>query len=138
MSAGLLYRSASVLLVCFAAGHQVGFRRVDPRWGVDSILGALKSTEFQVQGFTRTYWDFYSGFGYFVTVLLLFAAIIAWRLGGLPPETLRELRLITWAFALSFLIVAFLSWRYFFVAPLLFSGVLAACLLAAAWSAGRS
>ncbi len=33
MKAPALYRIAAVLLVLFAAGHTVGFRRVDPRWG---------------------------------------------------------------------------------------------------------
>jgi hypothetical protein len=54
MSPSLLYRIASVLLVLFAAGHTMGFRRVDPRWGIDSVIGTLKSTQFQVQGSTRT------------------------------------------------------------------------------------
>jgi len=138
MSPALLYRIASVLLVLFAAGHTLGFRRVDPRWGLDATIGALKATQFQVQGFTRSYWGFYTGFGLFVTVLLVFTGILAWQLGGLPKDTLRSLRVVTWALALSFVAVTFLSWRYFFIAPLVFSGVVAACLLLAAWSAARA
>ncbi len=138
MSPALLYRIASVLLVLFAAGHTLGFRRVDPRWGLDATIGALKATQFQVQGFTRSYWGFYTGFGLFVTVLLVFAGILAWQLGALPKDTLRSLRVVTWALALSFVAVTFLSWRYFFIAPLVFSGVVAACLLLAAWSAARA
>jgi len=138
MSPALLYRIASVLLVLFAAGHTLGFRRVDPRWGIDATIGALKATQFQVQGFTRSYWGFYTGFGLFVTVLLVFTGILAWQLGALPKDTLRSLRVVTWALALSFVAVTFLSWRYFFIAPLVFSGVVAACLLLAAWSAARA
>jgi len=135
MSPALLYRIASVLLVLFAAGHTLGFRRVDPRWGLDATIGALKATQFQVQGFTRSYWAFYTGFGLFVTVLLVFAGILAWQLVALPKDTLRSLRVVTWALALSFLAVTFLSWRYFFIAPVVFSGVIAVCLLLAAWRA---
>ena len=138
MSPSLLYRIASVLLVLLGLGHQLGFRRVDPRWGVDSTIGALKATQFQVQGMTRTYWDFFSGFGFFVTVLLFFAAILAFQLGGLPRETLRSLRVVTWTFALAFVAITLLTWRYFFVAPLVFSGLVALCLLMAAWSATRA
>ena len=87
MKASLLYRLTSVLLILFALGHTLGFRRVDPRWGVDSIIGALRSTHFDVQGLNRTYWDFFSAFGFFFTVFLLFAAVLAWQLGGLPAET---------------------------------------------------
>ena len=135
MSPALLYRIASVLLVLFAAGHTLGFRRVDPRWGIDATIGALKATQFQVQGFTRSHWGFYTGFGLFVTVLLVFVGILAWQLGALPKDTLRSLRVVTWALALSFVAVTLLSWRYFFIAPLVFSGVIAACLLLAAWRA---
>ena len=138
MSPSLLYRVASVLLVLFGLGHQLGFRRVDPRWGVDSAIGALKATQFQVQGMTRTYWDFFSGFGFFVTVLLFFSAILAFQLAGLSKESLRSLRVVTWAFALSFVMITLLTWRYFFIAPLVFSSLVALCLLMAAWSAARA
>jgi len=134
----LLYRVASVLLVLFAIGHQLGFRQIDPRWGVDSALGALKATRFEVQGMTRTYWDFFSGFGFFVTVLLLFAAILAFQLGGLPKETLRSLGLVRWSFALSFVVITGLAWRYFFTAPLVLASLVTLCLLVAAGSAAKA
>jgi len=68
VSPSLLDRVASVLLALFGLAHQLGFRQVDPRWGGDSALGTLKATQFEVQGMTRTYWDFFSGFGLFVTI----------------------------------------------------------------------
>jgi hypothetical protein len=134
----LLYRVASVLLVLFGVAHQLGFRSVDPRWGVDSVIEALKTTQFQVQGMTRTYWDFFSGFGFFITVLLFFAAILAFQLARLSKDTLRSLGLVTWAFALAFVVIALITWRYIFPAPLAFSGLVALCLLLAAWSAARA
>ena len=138
MSPSLLYRVASALLVLFGLGHQLGFRQVDPRWGVDSAIGALKATQFQVQGMTRTYWDFFSAFGFFVTVFLFFSAILAFQLAGLSKENLRSFSLVTWAFASSFVVITLLTWRYFFVAPLVFSSLVALCLLMAAWSAARA
>ena len=138
MSPSLLYRVASALLVLFGLAHQLGFRQVDPRWGVDSALGALKAAQFQVQGMTRTYWDFFSGFGFFVTVFLFFSAILAFQLASLSKASLRSLSLVTWAFALSFVVITLLTWRYFFIAPLVFSSVVALCLLMAAWSAARA
>ena len=138
MSPSLLYRVASALLVLFGLAHQLGFRQVDPRWGVDSALGALKAAQFQVQGMTRTYWDFFSGFGFFVTVFLFFSAILAFQLASLSKGSLRSLSLVTWAFALSFVVITLLTWRYFFIAPLVFSSVVALCLVMAAWSAARA
>lgn len=138
MRPSLLYRVASVLLVLFGLGHQLGFRQIDPRWGVDSALGTLKATQFEVQGMTRTYWDFFSGFGFFVTVLLFFAAILAFQLGGLQKETLRGLGLVRWSFALSFVAITGLAWRYFFTAPLVLASLVALCLLVAAGRAAKA
>jgi hypothetical protein len=137
MKASLLYRIASVLLILFALGHTLGFRRVDPRWGVDSIIGALRSTHFDVGGLNRTYWDFYTGFGLFVTVLLVFVAVLSWQLGGLPKESLLAMPIVTWGLAACFILVTFLSWKYFFMVPLIFSGVITICFVFAAWIAGR-
>jgi hypothetical protein len=137
MKASLLYRIASVLLILFALGHTLGFRRVDPRWGVDSIIGALRSTHFDVQGLNRTYWDFYIGFGLFVTVLLVFVAVLSWQLGSLPKESLLMMPIVTWGLAVCFVLVTLLSWKYFFMVPVIFSGVITICFILAAWIAGR-
>jgi len=137
MKASLLYRIASVLLILFALGHTLGFRRVDPRWGVDSIIGALRSTHFDVQGLNRTYWDFYIGFGLFVTVLLVFVAVLSWQLGSVPKESLLMMPIVTWGLAACFVLVTFLTWKYFFVVPTIFSGVITICFVFAAWIAGR-
>jgi hypothetical protein len=137
MKASVLYRITSILLVLFAIGHTLGFRRVDPRWGVDSLVEQLRSTHFSVQGFSRTYWDFFTGFGLFVTILLFFAAIVSWQLGGLRKETLSTMSPITWGLVICFVIVTFLSYQYFFIVPVIFSAVIAICLLLAAWLAGR-
>ena len=133
MSVALLYRVSAVLLVLFALGHQAGFRRVDPRWGIDTFVGALKTTQFVVQGWTRTYWGFYTGFGYFVTVLLVFSAAVAWQLGGLPVETLHTIPLLVWSFALCYLAITVLTWRHFFKAPVIFCIPITLGLLVAAW-----
>jgi hypothetical protein len=129
----VLYRISSILLVLFAVGHTLGFRRTDPKWGVDSLIASMRSIHFDVQGFSCTYWDFYTGFGLFVTVFLLFATVLAWQLGGLPAQILAGMRGITWALALCFVAVTVLSWGYFFVAPVIFSIVITICLVAAAW-----
>jgi len=97
----------------------------------------LRSTHFDVQGLNRTYWDFYTGFGLFVTVLLVFIAVLSWQLGGLPKESLLALPVVTWGLAACFVVVTFLSWKYFFMVPIIFSGVITICLIFAAWIAGR-
>jgi hypothetical protein len=126
------------LLILFALGHQLDFRRSDPHWGVDSVIEAMKSVHFQADGFSRSYWDFFSGFGFFITVLLVFVAILSWQLGGLSKETLQSLTLVRWTLALSFVVITFLNWRYFFIVPLAFSALIAVCLLVGATSSRSS
>lgn len=133
MKASVFYRVAAVLLLLFAVGHTLGFRQSDPAWGVDALLVSMRSIRFDVQGFSRTYWDFFTGFGLFVTVFLLFAAVLAWQFGGLPAEILSRMRGVAWMFALCFVAIAVLSWRYFFIIPIVFSILITACLIAAAW-----
>jgi len=131
----LFYRVASGLLLLFAISHTLGFKQSDPAWGVGAVLGSMQSSQFTIQGFTRTYWDFFLGAGFTVGVLYLFAAVLAWQLGGLPVTTLASMRATAWSFAACFVAITALGWRYLFWIPIVMSGVIAACLAAAAWSA---
>jgi len=87
---------------------------------------------------SRIYWDFFSAFGLFFSVFLLFAAVLAWLLGGLAAETLVRVRSIAWALAICFVAVTALSWRYAFTTPLVFSALISVCLIAAAWLSGKA
>ena len=131
MRASVFYRIAAVLLLLLDAGHTSGFPWSDPAWAVD--LGPMRSTHFYVLGFDRTYWDFYVGFGLTISVLLLLAVVLAWQLGGLPPESLAKMRGTAWTFALCFAAITVVSWRYLFILPIAFSIVITLCLTAAAW-----
>src|SRR5579872_1792064 len=133
MKASMFYRIAAVLLLLFALGHTLGFRQSDPQWGVDVLLGSMRSIHFDVQGFDRTYWDLFVAAGFSVGVFYLFAAILAWQLGSLPAATLGLMRGIAWAFALCFAAITVVSWRYLFILPIAFSIVITSCLTAAAW-----
>jgi len=133
MQAKILYRIAAVLLSLFAALHTIGFRQTDLAWKVNGLIASMQSIHFDVQGLNRTYWDFYTGFGLFVTAFLLFAAALAWQLSRLAAETLVRLRGTAWAFAIFFAVISVLTWRFFFIAPLVFSILITVCLSAAAW-----
>jgi len=54
MRAALLYRTASLLLPLFAIGHTLGFRKTDPKWGVDNLMSSMRSLHLDAQGFNRT------------------------------------------------------------------------------------
>jgi len=137
MRASIFYRIAAVLLLLFAAGHTLGFRQSDPAWGVDALLASMRSIHFDVQGFHRSYWDLFQAAGFSVGVFYLFAAILAWQLGGLPAASLALMRGTAWAFALCFAAITVVSWRYLFVLPIAFSIVITLCLAAAAWLSAK-
>ena len=137
MKASLLYRIASVLLLLFAIGHTLGFRQTNPEWGVGSLIDSMRSIRFDAQGFSRTYWDFFSAFGFFFSVFLLFAAVLAWQLGGLPAEIFARMRRTAWALAICFAAVTALSLKYAFTTPIVFSTTITMCLIAAAWLSAK-
>jgi hypothetical protein len=137
MRASLFYRIAAVLLLFFAVGHTLGFRQSNPQWGLDAMLASMRSIQFEVQGFTRTYWEIFEAAGFSVGVFYVFAAILAWQLGGLPAPTLAIMRGTAWAFALCFAAITVVSWKYLFILPILFSIVITLCLTAAAWLSAK-
>jgi hypothetical protein len=137
MRASAFFRIAAVLLVLFAVGHTLGFRQSDSAWGVDTLLASMRSIHFDVQGFTRTYWDLFVAAGLSVGVFYLFAATLAWQLGSLPAETLALMRGTAWALALCFAAITVISWRYLFILPIVFSIVITVCLIAAAWLSAK-
>jgi len=138
VKASIFYRIAAVLLLLFAVAHTLGFRQGDPRWGVGSLVGSMQSIHFDAQGFDRTYWDFFSAFGFFFSVFLLFAAVVAWQLGGLTAVSFGAfMRRIAWALAICFVAVTTLSWRYAFTTPIVLSTVITVCLIAAAWLSAK-
>lgn len=134
MSPSLIYRLVSGLLVLFALGHTLGFNRVDPAWGVTAPIAELQRITFTAQSTPgRTYWGFYLGFGYFCSVLMVLAAALAWQLGSLPNDVLQRMQPFLWAFAVAFVANIAITWRFFFVAPVVFSTLIALGLVAGAW-----
>jgi hypothetical protein len=138
MKPPVFYRIAAGLLMLFAAGHTFGFQQPpDPKWGVDALFGSMRSIHFDMLGASRTYWDLFVGAGLSLSVFFVFAAVLAWLLGGLPAETLARMRGIAWAFALCFAAVTVVSWIYLFIVPVVFSLVITLCLAVAAWLASK-
>ena len=133
MKPSLFYRISAVLLLLFAAGHTFGFRQNNPEWGAGAVLGLMQTVHFDAMGFNRSYWDFFSAFGYFSSVFLLFAAVLAWLLAGFSAETLARVRSISWALAICFVAITALSCMFAFTIPIVFSTVITICLLVAAW-----
>lgn len=101
-----------------------------------SLLNAMKALHFDAMGSLRTYWDFYFGFGLFLTVNLLLLAVLLWQLASLVKAEPATARPFIGVLCVAFLAFAVLSWLYFFIAPLLVEGVIA-LLLGLAYASSR-
>ncbi|HKD81727.1 MAG TPA: hypothetical protein VKH81_18685 [Candidatus Angelobacter sp.] len=134
MSATLLYRFAAILLILFAAGHTIGFLKFRPS-NADgaAVFDSMNSVRLQVGNGKLTYGDFYRGFGLFCTVYLLFAAYLAWHLGGMAQTNPHAIATLAWVFFALQLASIALSWMYFLPPPVVFSAVIALCTGWAAW-----
>jgi Kef-type K+ transport system membrane component KefB len=128
MKPSTLYRISGALLVLFAVGHTLGFTNTTGLVGADTVVGLMKSVRFPIQGFERSYWNFFVGFGLVETVFLLFAAGLSWSLARTPREVRAQIPAATWGLAICFLAVTILSWGYFFVIPGVFATLITACL----------
>jgi hypothetical protein len=114
-----LYRIVTYLLLFFAATHTVGGLLISRSRGpeADAVLAAMRATHFACQGADCTWYGLYFGFGLLVTVFLLFSAAVCWRLGGLSAGERAPLAPVAWALFICHILVAVLSWTYFFIAP---------------------
>jgi len=144
ISTAFLLRVASVLAVLHCVGHTIG-----GVFGVDAppgtkegaVVETMKSNQFDVMGATRSFWDFFIGYGLIISVSSLVQAVVFWQLAGLAKIEPGRVRPIIATFFFANLAFAILAWRYFFIPP--FAGdVLTTIVLAAAYlvagRAGRS
>lgn len=134
MTATLLYRIASVLLVLFAVGHTVGFLKFTPPTPESiAVHDAMDRVQFPIGNGKFTYGGFYRGFGLFCTAYLLFTAFLAWHLGGLAQTNPQAIGALGWIFVALQLVSLLLSWIYFLPPPVVLSAIVAICTGWAAW-----
>lgn len=88
----------------------------------------MKALHFDAMGSLRTYWDFYFGFGIFLTVNLLLLSALLWQLASLVKSDPSKARPFVGLLCIAFLAFTVLSWQYFFIAPLVIEGIVALLL----------
>jgi dolichyl-phosphate-mannose--protein O-mannosyl transferase len=129
---GVWLRIAAVLTLIHAVLHTVGgvFGSVDPGPAAVAVQ-AMKVNQFLLLGHVRSYWDFYRGMGLGVTIFLTAEGIIFWQLASLSQKEVWRLRPVLMTFAIAYLAFSINSYRYFFIAPVIFEILIAACLVGA-------
>ena len=139
MKTSTLLKISAVLMFLYFAGHTAGAPWTPGETSADTaVVDAMKSDHFPVIGVSRSYWDFYFGFGLIISVMQLFQAIVLWQLGTLAKTDAARLRPIIAVFCASLVINALLSWMYFFAIPVVTALLIAICLAIAFLSARRT
>jgi len=139
MKTSNLLRIAAIITLVFFAGHTSGYP-----WTPDAgpaglaVIDAMKGHSFDVVGSTRTYWDFYVGFGLAISLFQLMQAVVLWQLAGIARTDAASVRPMIAAFSIAYFINTLLAVKFFFVIPLVTSLVIALVLALAFYFAGRS
>ena len=128
MSTALWLRVASVWALLFTAGHTMGARKDWSPFGDSDVLKAMRNVRFDFQGVSRTYLDFYVGFGYTLSVFLLLQAVVLWQLATIAKTQAALVRPIVATFALASLTSALITWKFIFPVPAAFGAILTVML----------
>jgi hypothetical protein len=128
MRPSMMLRIASAISFLLFAGHSAGGLSSWSPQSDTTVLNTMRSVHFPVQGFTRTYFDFYMGFGLIISVYLLAQTVLLWQLASWIKLDLVRVR--SFASVLLFVAVAsaMLDWFFFFAAPLLMTIGIAASI----------
>jgi hypothetical protein len=133
----LLLRIGSAIALLFALGHNLGGLDSWSPPGETEVLGSMKTFRFEAMGVSRTYWDFYMGFGLFIGVYLLLQAALLWQLASLAVAAPARARPMMGSLFVASLAGAALAFRFIFPAPAVFSIAIAACVGLAWLAASR-
>lgn len=124
------FRLACYILVLYAFGHTSGAVIQVPHFGLgsDAVVAAMQSVHVKVQSVDCTWYGFYLGFGWTVTIFMLFAAYAAWCAGAMTAASRPVLLPLAWGLFLAEVATTPVVFRYFFPAPMVFQTVVAALL----------
>ena len=131
LSAPLWLRLAAGVAALYALGHTLGHPWTAPHdLMAQGVTVAMQGVHFDAAGHSRSYWEFYQGFGLAISVLLALQAVLLWQLAALA-RTGQDYRIAALAHLIAFLGLAAIAYRYLFALPLWLALTIAACLAAA-------
>lgn len=133
----LLLRIASILTLLLAAGHTAGGLSFWSPSGETEVLRAMRSFHFDAGGVSRTYLDFYLGFGFTISVYLFMQAVALWQLASIAKSDALRVRPLIGSFLLASVASAVLAWKFIFVVPVVSFTAVTVCLGLAFYAAGK-
>ena len=131
MTTTLWLRISSVITALFAAGHTLGGRKHWSPMGENAVLSAMRDVHFQTMGVNRSYLDFYSAFGWSLSVAQLMLAVLLWQIASLARTNARAVKPMIAVIAIAMAATGVIAWQMLFPLPALFSLVLVASLVVA-------
>jgi hypothetical protein len=137
MKPSLLLRIASIITLLLAVGHTAGGLSFWSPAGETEVLRAMRSFHFDAGGVSRTYLDFYLGFGSIASAYLFAQAVVLWQLASMAKTDQSQVRPLIGSFLLVSVASAFLSWRFIFLLPVVSFTAVAVCLGLAFDTAGK-
>jgi hypothetical protein len=130
MSVSRILRLASLLALLQYIAHSALFLTAKPTHGPDEIavIDAMKSHHFAFDGSSRSYWDFYFGYGLLAILSGAIEIVLLWQLASLAETDPRRIRPLVLLFICANVAHAILTSQYFFLVPGLADTVVAVCL----------
>jgi hypothetical protein len=137
MNTATILRLAAALAAVQGTAHAMLFTRAKPRHGPAevAVIDAMQTNRFDFAGSTRSYWDFYYGYGLQAAAVGLVEAVLFWQLARIAESQPALVRPMVALFVLVNIGHALLTARYFFYRPVVFDVAIAACL---AWAFAAS
>ena len=131
MTTTIWLRISSIITLLFAAGHTLGGLKYWSPMGDNLVLQAMRSVRFDTMGASRSYLDFYMGFGYSISVTQVMLAILLWQLATLARANAVSVRPMIAVIIMAVVAGAVIAWLCIFPLPALLSLVQLASLVAA-------
>ena len=127
MKAATWLRLLAAIMGFFTVGHTIGVLNPPAEGAAGQALDAMRRARFPIMGFERSYWDFYRGFGFFVSLEFLLFAVIAYQLSVMSRRSARAALPLMVTLEIGCTVTAFLSCMYFFAAPMVTSLAAVVC-----------
>jgi hypothetical protein len=124
-------RLLAAIMMFFTVGHTIGVLNPPAEGAAGQALDVMRRERFPIMGFERSYWDFYRGFGFFVSLEFLLFAVIAYQLSVMSRRSPRAALPLMVTLEIGCAVTALLSWMYFFAAPMVTSLAAVVCSTAA-------
>ena len=134
----VVLRITSLISLILAVGHSLGGADSWSPAGETEVLKAMRTFHFDTAGVSRSYLDFFLGFGFMLSVYILLQAVLLWQLATLAKTEAVRIRPLLISFLLASVVSAGISWKYIFAVPAVSFAVIAAGLGLALFAASSS